>query len=215
MSDRGTSPQPNSPGLGMILKGMLLLGRGRAEGIAYFGNTRDSVLAALAPRLALWLVGGGLTIGTAPQALSGVKVLFALCLILLPAIVTHALARRWKREGLWLRYITAAWWTDWVTLFVGLAVALLMALASPKLLESSTGAMILNGVEFGYSLWLTWYVARIGLLLRRGQAVVLVLAILGSLGLLSAVVGVLSPNQRAWHDFLYPLLVQQGQGSAH
>uniref|UniRef100_UPI00047067CE hypothetical protein n=1 Tax=Komagataeibacter kakiaceti TaxID=943261 RepID=UPI00047067CE len=148
-----------------------------------------------------------------PQAISGVKVLFALCLILLPAVVTHALARRWKREGLWLRYITAAWWTDWVTLLVGLVVALLMALASPRLLESPTGELILNGAEFTYSLWLTWYVARVGLLLRRGQAVVLVLAIIGSLGLLAAVTALFSPDQRAWHEFLYPLLMQQGSAA--
>lgn len=214
MSERGPSPDPNGAGLGGILRGMLLLGRGRAEGIAYFGNTRDSVLSALAPRLALWLVGGGLTIGYAPQPISGVKVLFALCLILLPAVVTHALAKRWKREGLWLRYITAAWWTDWVTLLVGLVVALLMALASPQLLESPTGELILNGIEFAYSLWLTWYVARVGLLLRRGQAVLLVLAIIGSLGLLAAVTALFSPDQRAWHEFLYPLLMQQ-QGGSH
>ncbi|MCE2576389.1 hypothetical protein [Komagataeibacter sp. FNDCR2] len=213
MSERGPSPDPNVAGLGGILRGMLLLGRGRAEGIAYFGNTRDSVLSALAPRLALWLVGGGLTIGYAPQAISGVKVLFALCLILLPAVVTHALARRWKREGLWLRYITAAWWTDWVTLLVGLVVALLMALSSPRLLESPMGELILNGTEFAYSLWLTWYVARVGLLLRRGQAVVMVLAIIGSLGLLAGVTALFSPDQRAWHEFLYPLLMQQGSGA--
>ncbi|BAK85010.1 hypothetical protein [Komagataeibacter medellinensis] len=212
MSDRGASSGPNAAGFGGILKGMLLLGRGRAEGIAYFGGTRDSVLSALAPRLALWLVLGGLTIGYAPQAISGVKVLFALCLILLPAVVTQALAHHWKREALWLRYITATWWTDWVTLFVGLVVALLMALASPRLLQSAMGAAILNGVEFAYSLWLTWYVARIGLLLRRRQAVVLVLAILGSLGLLVLLTGLSSPGQRAWHEFLYPMLVQQGAG---
>ncbi|GBR13990.1 hypothetical protein LV564_10715 [Komagataeibacter nataicola] len=215
MSDRGPSPTPNASGFGGILKGMMLLGRGRAEGIAYFGNTRDSVLAALAPRLAMWLVLGGLTLGAAPQAISGVKVLFALCLILLPAVVTNALARHWKREGLWMRYITATWWTDWLTLFVGLMVALLMAIASPRLLQSATGAGILNGVEFGYSLWLTWYVARVGLLLRRGQAMVLVIAILGSLGLLVAATGLLSPHQRAWHEFLYPLMVQQTQPQPH
>ncbi|QBL94810.1 hypothetical protein KSAC_26230 [Komagataeibacter saccharivorans] len=210
MADRGSSPDPTASGLGGILKGMLLLGRGRAEGIAYFGNTRDSVLSALAPRLALWLVGGGLTVAYAPQPLSGVKVLFALCLILMPAVVTHALARHWKREGLWLRYITAAWWTDWVTLFVGLVVALIMALASPRLLETQTGELILNGTEFVYSLWLTWYVARVGLLLRRGQAVLMVLAILGSLVALGGVTALFSPDQRAWHEFLYPLLMQQG-----
>ncbi|MDT8871029.1 hypothetical protein RAA17_07795 [Komagataeibacter rhaeticus] len=58
MSDRGASPGPSAAGFGGILKGMLLLGRGRAEGITYFGGTRDAVLSALAPRLALWLVLG-------------------------------------------------------------------------------------------------------------------------------------------------------------
>ncbi|WP_165832027.1 hypothetical protein [Novacetimonas pomaceti] len=196
------TPRSSPAGFGNIIRGMLLLGRGRAEGIAFFGNTRDAVLTALAPRIALWLVGGLLTCLHAPDTTSVTRLLFSLCMILLPAAVTYALAKRWERAALWYRYITAAWWTDWLSPFVMLGVALLMALGSPALLETFYGGLIVNLVGFAYSLWMTWFIARIGLGLRPGRALILVGAVLASLALMAEITALLPPHYVPWHDFM-------------
>ncbi|MCW4591923.1 hypothetical protein NO263_15175 [Gluconacetobacter entanii] len=211
MADDGMTPQPG--GFGNILRGMLLLGRGRVAGLAYFGNTRDAVLTALAPRIALWLVGGLLTMAHAPDATSVTRWLFSLCMILLPAVVTYALAQRWHRSGLWCRYIAAAWWTDWLSPFVMLAVALLMALGSPALLETTYGGLIINGVGFAYSLWMTWFIARVGLALGGGRAMLMVGAVLVSLTLLAVITALLPPHYMPWHDFM--ALPGASSGTSH
>lgn len=43
-----------------VLRGILLIGRGRREGLAEFGSSRDAFLASLAPLLAFPLVGAAL-----------------------------------------------------------------------------------------------------------------------------------------------------------
>ncbi|MCJ8353378.1 hypothetical protein [Novacetimonas hansenii] len=196
------TPRSGPTGFGNILRGMLLLGRGRVAGLAYFGNTRDAVLTALAPRIALWLVGGLLTMLHAPDATSVTRWLFSLCMILLPAVLTHALAQRWQRGGLWYRYIAAAWWTDWLSPFVMLAVALLIALGSPALLETFYGGLIINGVGFAYSLWMTWFIARIGLGLGGGRAMLLLGAVLLCLAVMAEITALLPPHYVPWHDFM-------------
>ncbi|CAP56073.1 hypothetical protein [Gluconacetobacter diazotrophicus] len=202
MQGRGVpqGPLPNSAG--GIFRGMMLLGRGRREGLNCFGATQDSVLTALAPRVALWLVGALLTLVQAPTGLSGTKILFSLCLVLTPIIVTHQLARLWGREALWPRYMTAALWCDWLVLFVMLIAVAVVAMVLPAGLNAVRSALILNGIVFAYNLWLTWFIARVGLALGVWRAILVVLAVAAAILVLGEAAAVLPPHYAPWQDFL-------------
>ncbi|MBB2174491.1 hypothetical protein [Gluconacetobacter johannae] len=196
-------PQGSLPGgAGNIFRGMLLLGRGRRDGMGCFGATPDAVLTALAPRIALWLVGGLLTIAQAPGGLSGTKVVFSLCLVLAPAVVTHLLARLWGREALWPRYMTAALWCDWLVLFVMLGSVALLAVVLPSGTNTLKAVLLLNGVVLGYNLWLTWFVARVGLALGVWRAIVVVIAVASAVLGLGELSALLPPHYAPWQDFL-------------
>ncbi|MBB2204610.1 hypothetical protein [Gluconacetobacter takamatsuzukensis] len=199
---RGVPPRlmPGSPG--GIFRGMMLLGRGRREGMSCFGATPDAVLTALAPRVALWLVGGVLTMAQAPTLLSGSKVVYSLCLVLTPVVLTHLLARLWGREALWPRYMAAALWCDWLVLFVMLAAVALVAMLTPAGMSLMHSALILNGIIFAYNLWLTWFVARAGLALGAWRALLLLLALTAAIMALSALSALLPPHYSPWQDFL-------------
>jgi hypothetical protein len=202
MQGRGV-PQGQLPStVGNIFRGMLLLGRGRREGLNCFGATPDAVLTALAPRVALWLVGGLLTLVQSPTGLSGTKILFSLCLVLAPVVVTHVLARQWGREALWPRYITASLWCDWLVLFVMLGAVTLLAMILPTGVNALHSALIMNGIVFAYNLWLTWFVARAGLALSVWRAVLVVVSVATAIMVLGEVSAVLPPHYSPWQDFL-------------
>ena len=60
-----------------IPRAVLLLARGRAEGLALFGDTPDAFLASLAPWLGFLLVGGFVLLAVQPSAGSVAQVLLA------------------------------------------------------------------------------------------------------------------------------------------
>lgn len=202
MQGRGTPPRPMPGSPGGIARGMMLLGRGRRDGMGYFSATPDAVLTALAPRVALWLVGGLLTVAQAPTLLSGAKILFSLCLVLAPVVLTQLLARLWAREALWPRYMAAALWCDWLVLFVMLAVVTIVAVLVPAGIGVEHSVLILNGVIFAYNLWLTWFVAWVGLALSMWRALVLVLVIASVIMVLGVLSSMLPPHYSPWQDFL-------------
>ncbi len=163
--------RPN-PALGIVRVAI-----GRAEGLREFGRTVPSFLSSLAPLLAFPLAGalielfrGGVMVALATVAIS-------LILQLAPAVISHALAVRWKREEQWLHYATAYNWCFWVLPIVlaGLMVAFGIAIGAglPDWLAA-------NGVIGGlglYSFWLHWFIARHALELPRWKAGVLVVVI--------------------------------------
>lgn len=162
---------------GRVLLGAMRLALLRPEGIEAFGADRRSFLNSLVPLLA-FPVGGffiGLLSGAGGDSLSGL--LATIVALLTPPVVSEALARWWGREAAWLRYATAFNWTRWAMLLalaVGMtfATVLLAAGVSP---DMSMGlAMLAVGV---YGAVLDWFVARVGLEISRGRAVVLVVAV--------------------------------------
>ncbi|MDE2006675.1 MAG: hypothetical protein KGI51_08930 [Rhodospirillales bacterium] len=174
---------------GSILRGAFLLARGRAEGFAEFVATPQGFLASLAPMLAvpvaIYLLvllarfaphpaGAPAPIGPAEAT---ADLLSGIVAVLAPPVLSFALARRWGREALWLRYATANNWTQLavtMTLLLGLAAAapLLAALGQSRLL---LGLLLL--ALAGYALWLPWFLARRGLSLSVGRAIGLVLLV--------------------------------------
>lgn len=158
-------------------RGVMLLARGRPEGFAEIGDTAQAFLASLAPLIAFPLVGAGLSLaaGRVTGAIS--DFLATLCVLLAPAVISHRLARRWGREGEWMRFATAFNWCQWILPVLGAAllvlVSVLVAAGMPN--EAAAGLMLL--CLAGYGLWLHWFLARRGLGLPAGRAVLMVIAI--------------------------------------
>ena len=169
------------------LRGVLLLARGRAEGMALFRATPEGFLASLAPLLVVPLAGSLLLLLDGWVAPALALVLVALTVQLSPAVLSHALARRWGREAGWLRYATAYNWCQWAVLgfmFLVLAVLGVMTGAAPSDVVGSRGFTYAVGL---YAIWLHWVVTRHGLDLGGWRAALLV--VLVSLGVVAMVVG--------------------------
>jgi hypothetical protein len=157
--------------------GILLVARGRPEGLRYFDDTRQAVLSSLAPIVALllvvtvWslLVGAGL-------ALLGV-VLIVLVGLLAPLVLSYQVAQRWGRADEWYRFAVAFCWCHWaapmVMVMLLFASSLLIAGGVSPELASGAGQIAL----FLYVLWLSWFLARHALSLSRVRAALLVVLV--------------------------------------
>lgn len=189
-----------------IIQGMVLLSCGRREGLAFFEGTTNALGAAMAPQLAFVLVGGLQIFLQPDKIMELVKLLLSFCVLLLPLVITHAYARHWGREGLWLRYMTAATWCNWMIVLVSLTCTILAVLLFPALVrEPGFVVALLFGATL-YEMWLQWFVARVGLELGAGRAIVLYLSVLLACFALYAIAALLPPHYLFMHDLLQPMV---------
>ena len=164
--------------------GILLLARGRAEGLREFGYTVQAFLSSLAPLVAFPLVGylllalqGGGPARDGGEAGALADLLGTVCALLAPAVLSFELARVWRREALWLRYATALNWSQWA---IPVLASALLLVAYPVLAAALSARLALGVVGIligGYALWLHWFIARHGLSLSRLRAVILVVTV--------------------------------------
>lgn len=178
MTDRPFG-QPAKPS---VFAGFLRLLRGDAAGIMQFGHTPRAFLLSLVPLIALPLVVAIATLASG-AFLRGISDLAAaVCVLLLPPVISHVLAKRWNREAPWLRFATAFNWCQFglsvlcMALLIGLGIVFGSAGAAP----GSGGvvavvALLCLGI-IGYGLWLHWFVARWGLGVSGGRAALVVVA---------------------------------------
>jgi hypothetical protein len=169
---RRKRPQP-----GNIMLGVARVARGRADGMAQFGATREAFLASLAPLVAFPLVGGVLMIlgGGGLEALT--DLLATLCALLAPPVLSFEVARWWRREAEWLRFATAFNWCQWVIPF--LLALLLLVFGSLTMVGLPTDVArdcVLLGLV-AYALWLHCFLARHGLALSWPRAGLLVIGV--------------------------------------
>jgi hypothetical protein len=167
-------PRPTS---GNVVIGIFRVARGRADGMAQFGGTREAFLASLAPLIAFPLVGGVLMLlgGGGLEALT--DLMATLCALLAPPVLSFQVARWWGREAEWLRFATAFNWCQWlVPILLGLLVLLFgtMSMAGLPLAVARDGVLI--GLVF-YFLWLHCFLARHGLGLSWPRAGLLVIGV--------------------------------------
>ena len=169
------------------LRGVLLLARGRAEGLMLFRATPEGFLASLAPLLAVPLAGAALLLlgGWAGPAVA--LVLIALTAQLAPPVLSHALARRWGREAGWLRYATAYNWCQWAVLAAMVLLLMVLGAVTGTPPSAVVGSRVFGWAAGGYGMWLHWVLARHGLGLSTGRAALLVLLV--SLGVMALVLG--------------------------
>ncbi len=164
----------NPAGGTKILRGILLLARGKAAGIAAFGNTTEALTAAIAPLIAFPLVGSvinGLN-GAPLPAIIGF--LSRLCAVLAVTAATYEFARLTHRESLWIRTATALNWSFWIVVpLLGIA-GLLGAIMVSAGMALPTAENVLIGLMAAYLLWFGWFTIRAGLQLSISQAIILV-----------------------------------------
>ena len=170
-----------------VLIGMARVARGRPDGIARFGDTPQAFLTSLAPLIAFPLVGGALVL-VGGHALEGFTDLLATaCALLAPPVLSHEMARLWRREALWLRFATAFNWCQWLLPLLGTALMLVLGMASAVGLSAhAAGVLLVLGLG-GYGLWLHWFLARHGLQLSGMRAALLVIGV--NLGTVLLVLG--------------------------
>ena len=161
-----------SPGMVAVLMAILLVSRGRAEGLTLFGATREAVLNALSPLAAFLLVGGVLALMGGVDAITNVAAL--LIVLLGPLVLSFEVARRWGRAAQWPRFAVAFCWCQWAGPLVLALVLVLMALLMATGLSGNAAAAIGVLLLFAYALWLHWFLARHALELSRWRAVALV-----------------------------------------
>jgi hypothetical protein len=160
-----------------VALGILLLARGRADGLAQFDGTPQAVLSALAPLAALMIVSLTLAlIGRAPGALQSYLLAGAVGL-LSQLVVSFEVARRWGRAAEWYRFAAAFCWCQWAAPVAMMGLILAMSLLLAMGVSEDASAMIgLIGL-LGYGLWLHWFLAWRALALTRMRALALVLIV--------------------------------------
>lgn len=159
-----------------ILVGILRVARGRADGVDCFGSSQQSFLSSLAPLIAFPLVGSILAMfSEGPRrALTGLAM--TLCALLTPAIVSHEMARVWKRQDGWIRFATAFNWCEWILPVLACFVMVPLSVAISLGMSETSASLVLVSCLGLYGLWLHWFLARnaLGLSgLRAGMLVFL------------------------------------------
>jgi hypothetical protein len=167
-------PDPAQPV--RVLHGIMLLARGRAAGLAAFGDTRQAFLSSLAPLLAFPLVASLLMLLRGSGAVALTDLLATLAVLLAPAVVSFELARLWRRESDWLRFATAFNWCQWALPIVAALLMLVLATSILLGMPSEAAAALVVTALVGYGLWLHWFLVRHGLRVSRLRAVLIVLA---------------------------------------
>lgn len=180
-------PLSNRPPQGNILFGMLRVARGKPDGLAQFGGTKQSFLTSLAPLVAFPLVGSLLRAGRGDPQSAVVEFLAALCALLVPPVLSYELARAWRRESQWLHFATAFNWCFWLVQFLLLALVFFVGITSALGLPLGVALGLGAACVVGYALWLHWFLARHALQISRMRAALLVVAI--NLGMAVLVLG--------------------------
>jgi len=171
--------------LRVILRGVLLLARGRAAGIAEFANSADGLTASLAPLIAFPLVGAGQTALNGQPEAAIIGFLARLSAVLALPVITYHFAKACGRDRLWLRTVTALDWAFWLVVPLLLAAALVGVTLVKAGLSIPDAEVAALGAMLAYVFWLHWFILKAGLQLNAWQA--LLLAVLNS-----AAIGVLT-----------------------
>jgi hypothetical protein len=177
MTDRPFGPPPRTSNL----KALLRLARGDRSGMQLFAATNSAFIASLIPLAALPLAVALATLAKGEILHAMTDLAAALCVLLLPPVVSHALARRWGRDDAWARYAVAFNWSQFALSAVFMVlltfVGLLLRAGGPAPVAdgAATVLVLLCLIPVGYGLWLQWFLARVGLDVSKGRAAFLVL----------------------------------------
>ncbi len=170
----------------MILRGLLLLARGRAEGIKEFTNSENALAASLAPLIAFPLVGAVMTAADGQARLAIIGFLARLCAVLAAPLIVFELARLGGRQSLWLRTAAALDWSFWLLVPLLLAAGIVGGCLVAAGVNQSHAIAGSFAAILGYLFWSQWFVVRTGLNLRPIAAAAVVAAVWLAIALCSA-----------------------------
>lgn len=206
----GRSNRPNRPRASgrahAVVRGLLLLGTGRVEGLACFEGSRDGFLAGLSPPVGFLLVIAAILLVQRPTAASACLILLLLCAVLLPPVVSHAMARMWRRTEGWQRYATASIWSNWLVLPAYVPAMLLAAILLRLGADQALAVQVMMLLLGGYLLWVQWFITWKGLTISRLQAALTVLVVTVAPSLLLGA---------AMQPLLNEVIAPQGQPQPH
>jgi hypothetical protein len=191
------------PGRQNILRGILLLCRGRAAGFAEMGAGPEAFLSSLAPLIAFPLVGCVLMLAQGKTADGISDFLATLIALLAPPVISQAIARRWGREERWFRFATALNWCQWVLPLLAAVLVLIAGFMVQSGVPMRSAVILLCCVLLAYAFWLQWFLARRGLDLSALRAAGLVLMV-------NLVTIVLVAGPQILELAMQPLLAQKG-----
>jgi len=177
--------KPARRNAGSILRGIVLLARGRAAGMLEFGNTPDALTASLAPLIAFPLVGSAMIAISGQPGMAALAFLSRLCGVLVLPVITHAYAKITGRGEFWLCTATALNWSFWILIPLLLVAAFIGALLVTAGMNETRAEEIVIVLLAIYMLWLHWFIIRTGLRLSLWLAAGLVLMSNCAIGLLT------------------------------
>jgi hypothetical protein len=162
------------PGRSNILRGIVLLCRGRAAGLAEIGTGPQDFLTSLAPMIAFPFVGCMLMVSQGREQDGVTDFLATLIAILAPPVISYSIARHWGREERWFRFATAFNWCQWVLPLLGAGLVMISGVLVQAGMPLRSAVILLCCVLLAYAFWLHWFLARHALDLSAGRAVLLV-----------------------------------------
>jgi hypothetical protein len=165
------------PGRQNILRGIVLLCRGRVAGFAEMGTGPDAFLSSLAPLIAFPLVGCVLMVAGGKTADAVADFLATLIALLGPPVLSQAIAQRWARGERWFRFATALNWCQWALPLLGAVLVLVAGFMVEAGVPMRTSVILLCCVLLAYAFWLQWFLARRGLDVSGLRAAGLVLTV--------------------------------------
>jgi hypothetical protein len=160
-----------------ILLGIFRVATGRTDGIALFGDTAEAFLASLAPLVAFPLVGTLLMLGEGAGLAALSDLLATFCALLAPAVLSYEAARHWGRAAAWTRFAVAFNWCQWAIPVLAALMAVVAGVLLTLGVPNEVAVMLVVAGLGGYGLWLHWFLARHGLGLSGGRAVLLVVGV--------------------------------------
>jgi hypothetical protein len=165
------------PGRQNILRGIVLLCRGRVAGFAEMGAGPDAFLSSLAPLIAFPLVGCVLMVAEGKTQDAIADFLATLVALLGPPVISQALALRWGRGERWFRFATALNWCQWALPLLGAVLVMIAGFMVQAGVPMRTAVVLMCGLLLAYAFWLQWFLARRGLDLSALRAAGLVLMV--------------------------------------
>ena len=161
---------------------LLRVARGDRTGVALFGHTPNAFFASFVPLAALPTAVCVINLVHGEIAHAVKDLLTAVCVLLLPPIVSHAFAHRWQRDDSWMRFSVAYNWCQFALSALCMALLLAAGVVFGAAGEQPDNAAVVAAVAVlclvlvGYGIWLHWFIARTGLGVSGGRAAFLVFA---------------------------------------
>ncbi len=160
-----------------VLSGILMLARFNAEGFRLFTATPLGFMNSLAPMLGISVVAGLRPLLAGNWRALAAHVMTSAIALLGPPVLSHMLARAWRREALWMRYVVAFNWCQAVVTLV--TVVLILGWTAAGGGPNAISLQLLIGIFAVVIYWmvLCWYMAWRGLGVGKLKAVLAVIVI--------------------------------------